>query len=115
MGSQTRTAIKGFQKKHGLKPTGQIDQATNLALNKTKGIEKPLSKAVDDADLFSRSDEQIQKALKHAGFYKGAIDGKVGPRTKSAIREFQKANGLTADGSVGDKTWQALKTYLKDE
>ncbi|OPY89356.1 MAG: N-acetylmuramoyl-L-alanine amidase CwlH precursor [Smithella sp. PtaU1.Bin162] len=115
MGSQTRTAIKGFQKKHGLKPTGQIDPATNLALNKTKEIEKPFNKEISDPDSFSKSDEQIQKALKNAGFYKGVIDGKVGPRTKSAIREFQKANGLNADGSVGDKTWQALKTYLKDE
>lgn len=115
MGSQTRTAIKGFQKKHGLKTTGQIDSATNLALNKPKEVEKPLNRSINDADSFGRNDEQIQKALKNAGFYKGVIDGKVGPRTKSAIREFQKSNGLNADGSVGDKTWQALKTYLKDE
>lgn len=54
----------------------------------------------------------IQTALKNAGFYTGAIDGKIGPKTKSAISEFQKAKGLVADGKVGPKTWAELEKYL---
>ncbi|NLE64920.1 MAG: peptidoglycan-binding protein [Elusimicrobia bacterium] len=54
----------------------------------------------------------VQKALKNAGFYEGAIDGKIGPRTKNAIAAFQKQHGLTADGIVGKKTWSEMKTYL---
>lgn len=56
--------------------------------------------------------KQIQAALKNAGFYDGAIDGKIGDKTRSAIKEFQKANGLVADGVVGDKTWAKLGKYL---
>lgn len=54
----------------------------------------------------------IQKALKSAGYYDGKIDGKIGPATRSAIRDFQSGHGLTADGVCGRKTWEKLKTYL---
>ena len=43
---------------------------------------------------FSPSVTQIQAALKHAGYYTGAVDGKAGPRTKAAIEAFQKDNQL---------------------
>lgn len=55
---------------------------------------------------------QIQKALKNAGYYKGAADGKMGPQTKEAVKKFQKANGLRVDGIVGKQTTRKLKGYL---
>jgi peptidoglycan hydrolase-like protein with peptidoglycan-binding domain len=55
---------------------------------------------------------EIQTALKNAGFYSGVIDGKIGPNSKKAIVEFQKSQGLVADGKVGPKTWEALVKYL---
>jgi len=55
---------------------------------------------------------EIQAALKNAGFYTGNIDGKMGPMTKKAVENFQKANNLTVDGKVGPKTWSALSKYL---
>jgi len=54
----------------------------------------------------------IQRALKKANFYSGAIDGIVGPKTKKAIRDFQKSKGLAVDGIVGPKTWSELKKFL---
>ena len=57
--------------------------------------------------------EKIQRALKSAGVYTGPVDGKIGPGTKTAIIEFQKSHGLKADGVLGKKTWEELKTYLK--
>lgn len=56
--------------------------------------------------------KDIQAALKAAGFYTGNIDGKMGPKTKRAIVEFQKAKGLKADGKVGPRTWAELEKYL---
>lgn len=50
----------------------------------------------------------IQTKLKRWGYYSGAVDGIYGSGTKSAVKKFQKKNGLTADGIVGDKTLAAM-------
>jgi len=57
--------------------------------------------------------KDVQMALKNAGFDPGSLDGKAGTQTKDAIKAFQKANGLVADGKVGKKTWALLSTYLE--
>jgi len=54
----------------------------------------------------------IQQALKNAGYYKGALDGKIGSNTRESIKAFQGDNGMSADGVVGRQTWAKLKTYL---
>lgn len=56
--------------------------------------------------------KKIQTALKNAGFYNGAIDGKLGPMSKNAIEEFQKSKGLKVDGKVGPSTWGELEKSL---
>lgn len=61
----------------------------------------------------SEHNKEIQTALKAAGFYTGNIDGKIGPKTKRAIVEFQKARGLKADGKVGPNTWAELEKCLR--
>jgi len=53
----------------------------------------------------------IQRALRSAGYYQGEIDGKVGSRTKEAIRNFQRDQGLTSDGVCGRQTWARLKSF----
>ena len=55
----------------------------------------------------------IQQALKNAGYYDGAIDSKIGHKTKKAISAFQADHGLKADGIIGKRTWAELSTYLK--
>lgn len=54
----------------------------------------------------------VQEALSKAGYYDGAIDGKLGSKTKNAIMAFQKGHGLTSDGIIGKKTWNEMKVYL---
>ena len=55
---------------------------------------------------------QIQTALKNASFDPGVIDGKMGQKTREAVRAFQKANHLKVNGKVNKKTWSLLKEYL---
>lgn len=51
---------------------------------------------------------QIQTRLKNWGYYTGEIDGIFGSKTESAVRYFQRKNGLTVDGIVGRQTLAAL-------
>jgi peptidoglycan hydrolase-like protein with peptidoglycan-binding domain len=77
-------------------------------------IAEPIQKAAAQAvTVVHDRAKDIQQALKNAGFYAGAVDGKVGPKTKKAIETFQKSKGLKADGKVGPKTWAELEKYLK--
>lgn len=51
---------------------------------------------------------RLQQLLQGAGFDPGGVDGAFGPRTDQAVRAFQAAQGLQADGVVGTITWSAL-------
>ena len=50
----------------------------------------------------------VQDKLRRWGYYSGSVDGIYGPKTKEAVKYFQRKNGLTADGIVGKKTFEAL-------
>lgn len=126
--SSTQLALN--REKEILRQTPKIDLDTSLSLEQTipKGLKTEEAK-VETEDTKKKAeiqDEvmsyrlkskgrtmQIQTALKNAGFYKGEIDGKIGPQTKKAIKAFQKAKGLAPDGVVGPKTWEELEKYLK--
>jgi N-acetylmuramoyl-L-alanine amidase len=66
--------------------------------------------SVSAAEASELNDAQmVQMKLAEHGFYKGAIDGTVGPATKAAVKEYQKSVGLVADGIVGVSTAYMLK------
>ena len=52
--------------------------------------------------------KDLQTRLSALGYYNGKIDGEFGPGTKEAVTAFQKANGLEADGIVGEETRELL-------
>src|SRR4051812_29770157 len=47
----------------------------------------------------------LQQALKALGYDPGPIDGVFGTTTEAAVKGFQQARGITADGIVGNVTW----------
>lgn len=54
----------------------------------------------------------IQKKLRELGYDPGTPDGKFGSKTANALKEFQKASGLQADGIYGKLTNKALEGLL---
>ena len=51
---------------------------------------------------------EIQTRLKNWGYYSGEVDGVYGSATEAAVKYFQRKNGLSVDGQVGDETLAAL-------
>lgn len=80
-----------------------VGQTKQMSEYKTKQ-----AKAVTTAP----TNKDIQTALKNAGYYTGAIDGKIGPKTKDAIMKFQEEHDLKVDGIAGKGTWELLGEYL---
>ncbi|WP_394582245.1 peptidoglycan-binding protein [Cytobacillus firmus] len=95
-GSITVEAVKDFQRKRNLKADGIAGPQTNHAL-----------KVLRYGDI-GKQVIQIQYQLKQAGHYKSNLDGIYGNGTVSAIKSFQKQQGLAADGIAGPATRAAL-------
>lgn len=123
--NKTQNAVYTFQNDFGLPPTGIIDEnCWNVLKDAAK---KAVPEEMEQPEQSEQSAMQVrasrptlrqgdrgtyvvelQTMLKKLGYLSGAADGIFGSNTAAAVRAFQAANGLTADGVVGAKTWAAL-------
>lgn len=55
----------------------------------------------------------LQNNLKAAAYYDGAVTGYYGPSTEAAVRRYQEAKGLVADGIAGEATIATLQQDLE--
>lgn len=55
---------------------------------------------------------QLQIDLASLGYYNMAIDGQYGNGTRTAVRNFQRDNGLKVDGSAGSITRRAVESAV---
>lgn len=82
-GSKTANAIKAFQKKQGLKATGETNSDT-LKVMHTQFL------------------KNTQSQLNFIGYSAGTPDGIIGSKTQAAISSYRKKNKLPQQGRLND-------------
>lgn len=126
-GKGTLSAVMAFQKANGLTADGLAGSQTQQVLyakaaqvsgsgssNNSTGTSTPSTPAGSGLTRtlrrgYTGSDvKEVQNRLKALGYYKLNVDGVYGNGSIAAVKAFQKANGLSADGLVGKQTYAAL-------
>ncbi|MDY5348173.1 MAG: peptidoglycan-binding protein, partial [Candidatus Ventricola sp.] len=114
-GEETQAALIQFQKNNGLTADGEAGAST---LKKLAGSCKAATSASATAAPSSALREGdtgeavyiLQARLFELGYYTGRIDGRFSEETTAALKAFQRANGLTADGIAGSGTQSKLES-----
>lgn len=117
--SGTQTAVQEFQERNGLTADGIAGRQTQDLLYASSAQPKYVTvSASGDAEEYLLLKQgtsgvevrKLQGRLAELGYYAGGVDGIYGETTASAVKAFQRANGLTADGIAGKGTQSKLKS-----
>ena len=100
-GPHTRHAVVAFQAAHGLQVDGVVGPRTWAALGAPVPTLGPGAGDQSGGELAVRT---LQRRLAAAGESPGPIDGRYGVLTERAVRRFQRAHGLPANGIAGPRT-----------
>lgn len=106
-GKWTKRGVRRFQRQRGLAVDGIAGPQTRRALGR-------LGRPVLGTRMLRRGRvgfdvSQLQFLLAWHGFPSGSFDGGFGPRTRRALRRFQRWVGIGADGVAGPVTIAALR------
>lgn len=106
--------IRSFQQERGLHVTGLIDGSTERALEESRWKLGDRSLNLQPSPMMRGDDiATLQSRLTEMGFNCGRVDGLFGPKTESAVKEFQKSVGTKVDGRCGPATIIALLRLTK--
>lgn len=101
-GPVTESAVKLFQRQHGLDIDGMVGMETYEALFSAEAQHYTVMLEASGSDV-----TELQSRLREMG-YLDTVTGYFGEKTEEAVIAFQKANKLTADGKVGRQTREKL-------
>ena len=107
-------ALKAFQQERGLTVDGELNSITLQALEEARWkLGDRILQYFPGKMLHGDDVASLQSRLTEMGFDLGRVDGIFGVRTESAVKEFQKSTGATADGICGPATVIALMRLVK--
>lgn len=102
-GPRTTQAVSGFEQAAGLSVDGRAGPAViRTLLDRYASAAPVLSQGASGSAVLD-----LQSLLTADGF-RCSLDGRFGPATRSAVQDLQRSRGLSADGVVGPRTWQAV-------
>lgn len=112
-GEQTASGIGNFQRSRGMAASGVPDAATLAALGMLPGGDTRRERRADGlplraADLDPAAVRMMQQALNDRGYAVGTADGTWGERTTTAMRDFQRSQGIEPTGEPDIYTLVAL-------
>jgi peptidoglycan hydrolase-like protein with peptidoglycan-binding domain len=111
-GPMTRAAIRKYQRDNNLTVNGQLDRQTCDRLGlRSEGEANREQYQEGNANAAAPSTAAVraaQRRLHDKGFYKGDYDGRLGPETRAAIREYQRNSNLNVTGRLDDGTLSQL-------
>ena len=97
-----------FQKEVGEEACMGVCKYLGVAYKAGTSRSYPLIKNGTKGDIVN----YLQYKLLSRLYNPGTIDGIFGNKTLTAVKQFQKDNGLSVDGIVGNKTWSKLKGII---
>jgi len=110
-GKLTEAALKRFQTKNGLSPTGIVDEKTKEILC-NKYVQCPFVTDMKKGDFEEKNEEvkELQKLLKQdkSIYPEGLVTGYFGRLTEAALKRFQERYGISVTGEVNSKTREKL-------
>lgn len=111
-GKNTKAAVMSFQKLCGLK--NQSGDTTNETITKLNSVYNRSQKDVLSRGLRNNASvKKLQENLNKLNFNCGTPDGTFGAGTETALKNFQRANKLTADGLAGSATLNAINKEVE--
>ena len=111
--ASTLNAVKSFQSSCGLLADGKVGPLTRVKLMSDTSLEVTNSDFPMSQGATGSKVKYVQYALHILAYYPGAIDGNFGTDTYNAVIRFQNANSLSADGIVGEITWNKLSSLIR--
>ena len=81
-----------------------------ISQNRTSNVGFVTPWPTDDAGISRRQAREIQQALLNRGYDIGQVDGMIGDKTRYAIQDFQRQQGVNPDGRAGMKLYRMLIT-----
>ena len=79
-----------------------------ISKNRTDNVNFATPWPTDDPGISRRQSREIQQALLDRGYDIGAADGMIGDKTRQAIQDFQRQQGVNPDGRAGMKLYRML-------
>jgi lytic murein transglycosylase len=108
-GLNTRRAVRAFQTERGLVADGFPTEAVLTALRTRAGVSAPEPEAPPPRPLDRTGVRELQRLLNRLGYHAGRADGRIGPTTRTAIRAFERRQGMEERGRATTTVLEAAR------